>query len=105
VRFKLRLPVIYRWSDGNARTEGGFTVDISKEGALIRCQSPPPIGSDVQIDVLVPWPDGRSESVRVQCIGHVTRALSLDHDCVFAVSGSFAEQLLEGDGTESFDSN
>jgi hypothetical protein len=35
VRYKLRLPVIFHWNDGNEHTGGGFTNDVALDGALI----------------------------------------------------------------------
>ncbi len=35
MRYKLQLPVIFRWNDGAEQTEGGFTSDVAVDGALI----------------------------------------------------------------------
>jgi hypothetical protein len=103
-RYKLHLPVVFSWADGHARTEDGFTVDVSTEGALVRCQFSPPLGSEVEIDVLVPSPDGNSGSVHLRCLGRVTRSLSHDLNSLFAVSGKFDNSALEGDEPRAIDS-
>lgn len=90
VRYKLRLPVIFHWNDGTDHTEGGFTNDIALDGALILSSICPPIGADVQIEVLVPAPGGTAEEIRVKCSGTVTR---VTRGGSFGVRGTFDDQL------------
>ena len=49
VRYKLRLPVIFHWNDGFEHTSGGFTSDVSLEGALILSKESPPVGARASI--------------------------------------------------------
>ena len=94
MRYKLRLPVIFRWNDGTEHTEGGFTREISLDGALILSSKSPPIGSPVRIEVLLPAPDQSGGEIRIECVGTVTRD---SDDCgrgSFGVHGSFDDDHL-----------
>ena len=87
VRYKLRLPVIFHWSNGGEHTEGGFTHDVALDGALIFSSKCPPEGSDIRIEVLVPSPDQSEDELRVECTGKVTRVA--DQAGCFGVQGIF----------------
>lgn len=91
VRYKLRLPVIFHWNDGTDHTEGGFTSDVSLDGALILSSICPPIGADVQVELLVPAPGDAAEEIRVKCCGTVTRVM---RGGSFGVRGVFNDQHL-----------
>jgi hypothetical protein len=94
MRYRLHLPVIFHWKDGCELTEGGFTYDIALNGALICSTRCPPIGCDIRIEVLVPSPNDRSEQLRIQCVGKVTRAVSEDGRCSFGVRGHFDDDHI-----------
>jgi len=94
VRYRLHLPVIFHWNDGGEFTEGGFTYDVALNGALICSTRCPPIGCDVRIEVLVPSPGDRSEQLRIQCIGKVTRAVSEGNNTSFGVRGHFDDDNI-----------
>ena len=55
-RYQLYLPVLFRWVavDGTCCVEGGFTRDISLGGLYLVSAAMPPVGSAVQIEVLLP---------------------------------------------------
>ena len=94
VRYKLQLPVIFHWRDGEERTQGGFTCDVARDGALIRTGTCPPIGSEVRIEVLVPSPERGGQEVRVQCIGVVTRITVRDGILFFRVEGGLDDDWI-----------
>ena len=95
VRYRLHLPVIFHWNDGGEFTEGGFTYDVALDGALICSTRCPPIGCDVRIEVLIPSPDQRSEQLRIQCVGKVTRAVVSQGNCgSFGVRGFFNDDYI-----------
>jgi hypothetical protein len=94
VRYRLRLPVIFHWNDGTARTGGGFTCDVAVDGALIFSSTCPPIGADVRIEVLVPSPDQPGEELRIECIGKVTRVWEQAGAAYFGVYGLFNDDQL-----------
>jgi hypothetical protein len=94
LRYMLRLPVIFHWNDGREHTEGGFTSDISLDGALILTSRCPPIGTAVRIEVLIPSPDRRGEELRIECIGKVTRVIDHPGFSAFGVQGVFDDDHL-----------
>jgi hypothetical protein len=76
VRYQLRLPVIFHWSDeatGRDHTEGGFTRDIAVDGAFIMSNRCPAVGAEVRIEILFPSPDEPCGELRIDCVGKVTR--------------------------------
>ncbi len=92
VRYRLRLPVIFHWNDGTEHTGGGFTNDVSVDGALIFSSKCPPLGSDIRIEVLFPSPDQSGEELRIDCISKVTRVAE-PAGC-FGVQGTFDDDHL-----------
>lgn len=92
MRYKLRLPVIFHWDDGTEHTEGGFTSNVARDGALILSSKCPPVGSDVRIEVLLPAPDGKEEEIRIECLGKVTRVDDRLGAGSFGVHGFFNEE-------------
>ena len=94
VRYKLRLPVIFHWKEDCERTEGGFTCDVALDGALIRSPRCPPIGTDVQIEVLLPTPDRSGDDVKIDCIGMVIRISNQGGLTCFGVQGNFDDDHI-----------
>jgi hypothetical protein len=92
VRYKLRLPVIFHWNDGAEHTQGGFTTDVSLDGALIYSTKCPPFGSEIRIEILIPTPDGSSEDLRIECNARVTRVAQ--RGGCFGVRGVFDDDHL-----------
>jgi hypothetical protein len=92
VRYRLRLPVIFHWNDGNEHTGGGFTNDVALDGALIFSSKCPPVGSDIRIEVLVPSPDLSGEELCIECVGKVTRVA--EQAGCFGVHGTFDDDHL-----------
>jgi hypothetical protein len=73
IRYKLHLPVIFRWFDGTSHTEGGFTYDVSVNAALILSKTCPPVGTELRIEFLIPCPDNQNEEIRIAGTGKVLR--------------------------------
>jgi hypothetical protein len=94
VRYKLRLPVIFRWNDGIEHTSGGFTSDVALDGALILSTKCPPVGTNVRIEVLIPSPDQSGEELRIECAGIVTRVVEQAGCNAFGVQGMFDDDHL-----------
>jgi hypothetical protein len=92
VRYRLRLPVIFHWNDGIEHTQGGFTNDVSLDGALIFSMHCPPFGMEIRIEILIPSPDESGEDLRIECIGKVTR-VAQQAGC-FGVQGMFDDDHL-----------
>ncbi len=95
IRYKLHLPVIFHWKDGaEEHTEGGFTSDVSLDGALILSSKCPPVGSAVRIEDLIPSPDQSGEELRIECVGVVTRVVEQPGSRAFGVHGIFDDDHL-----------
>jgi hypothetical protein len=93
-RYKLQLPVIFHWNDGQSHTEGGFTFDVAQNGVLIRSKVCPPVGSTIRVEVLVPSVDLCGVGIRVQCVGQVTRVTDQGDMMSFGVEGDFDDAHL-----------
>jgi len=74
-RYKLRLPVVFYWNDGEHHAGGGFTSDIAIDRVFIHTSKCPPSGSDVRIEVLLPSLDGGDDEIRIECSGTVTQVI------------------------------
>jgi PilZ domain len=94
IRYPLRLPVLFRWNDGNDHIEGGFTVDIALDGAFIMSSKCPPAGSAVRIEVLLPSPDTGIDELRIECDCKVTEVTSRGSRHGFVVRGVFDDDHL-----------
>lgn len=93
-RYKLRLPVIFYWDEGEEHTGAGFTIDVALDGALISSSKCPPVGASVRIEVLIPSPGQSDEELRIECIGKVTRVVEQVGCRLFGVHGSFDDDHL-----------
>jgi hypothetical protein len=94
VRYELRLPVIFHWSEGNERTGGGFTSDVALDGALINSSTCPPVGTPVRINILILSPVQSGLEMRIQCTGKVTRVVDQGGLKSFGVRGNFDDSHL-----------
>jgi hypothetical protein len=94
VRYKLRLPVIFNWNDGTEHTGGGFTSDISLDGALIISSKCPPSGSNIRLEILLPAPDYSGEELKIECAGEVTRVEERPGSIAFGVRCVFEDDNL-----------
>jgi hypothetical protein len=94
VRYKLRLPVIFNWSDGMDHTGGGFTSDVSLDGALIISRKCPPSGSSIRLEILLPSPDYSGEELKIECTGQVTRVEERNGFTAFGVRCVFDDDHL-----------
>jgi hypothetical protein len=93
-RYKLHLPVIFRWSNGTDHTEGGFTWDVALDGAQILSTKCPPVGVDIRIEVVIPSPDQNCIELRIECAGRVTRVVNQAGYSAFVVRGMFEDDHL-----------
>ena len=92
VRFELQVPVICRWKDhqGSAHEIGGFSRDISTAGLFVLSSMPPPDGTDVSVEVLLPALGGdTSRGLRLQSEGEVVRVEHGEAETGFAVRCEF----------------
>jgi hypothetical protein len=91
VRFQIRLPVIFRWSDeqGGRQQNGGFTRDISTGGLFIYSLIPPPLGVTVEFEVVLPALEESGHGVRLRSEGRVLRIERRGEHTGFAATGDF----------------
>src|ERR1700737_826016 len=76
VRFELHMPVICRWKDhqGSPHEIGGFSRDVSTAGLFVLSPMPPPEGTDVTVEVLLPaLGRATSHGLKLQSEGEVVR--------------------------------
>lgn len=93
-RYKLRLPVIFHWSEGVEHTSGGFTCDVALNGALIVSKQCPPVGSEVRIEILLPSPEMENEEICISCIGKVVHLSEKTGYSEFGFHGVFQDDQL-----------
>lgn len=94
VRYKLRLPVIFYWNDGQDHVGAGFTSDVALDGVLILSSTCPQLGFSVRIEMLIPSPDHIEEELRIECVGTVTHVVELVGYVAFGVQGTFDDDHL-----------
>ena len=92
VRFELHMPVICRWKDqlGSQHEIGGFSRDISTAGLYVLSSAPPPDGTDVGVEVLLPALGGAFRGLQLQSKGVVVRVEQAEAATGFAVRCEFA---------------
>jgi hypothetical protein len=94
MRYKLQLPVIFRWNDGTEHTEGGFTSEVALDSTMILSSHCPPVGSHVRVELLIPSPVKSGEELRVECLGKVIRIIQQAGCNSFVVHGVFNDDHL-----------
>ena len=90
-RFKLVVPVLYRWTDQEQRYDVGCSRDISSAGIFIVSARCPPLHSSIDVEVVFPACDPLTSEVRLRCAGQVVRVQVSDNATGFgfAVVGPF----------------
>jgi hypothetical protein len=90
VRYKLCLPVIFKWTDERGRPvqEGGFTRDISTVGLYISCPNLPPIQTLLALEILLP-PNKKvlSERLKLEATVEIVRVGTDAEEQGFAAVG------------------
>ena len=91
VRFRIRLPVIFRWKDeqGGSQQNGGFTRDISTGGLFVYSLIPPPSGVTLELEVMLPALEQSGHGVRLRSEGRVLRIERKKERTGFAATGNF----------------
>jgi hypothetical protein len=93
VRYKLCLPVIFKWTDEHGRPvqEGGFTRDISTVGSYISCPKLPPIQTPLALEILLP-PNKKvlSERLKLEATVEIVRVGTDAEEQGFAAVGELA---------------
>ena len=92
-RYRINLPTLVTWSDGQKHTCGGFTRDISAKGAFVLCSEPAPANAAVEIEILLPT-SGDVPGTAVRAKAHVVRLHEQTENTGFAVEGPFGQSDL-----------
>ena len=75
----LRVPVgtraVFTWGsrEGTEKRGKGVTRDISAGGMYLYTKTPPPVGSSIKLDLLLPRVRGAMEALRMKVMGRVVR--------------------------------
>jgi hypothetical protein len=95
VRYKLCLPLLFKWTDGSGDPiqEAAFTRDISTGGVFISCVKCPLVGATLSLEIMLP-PNSeiRSHALRLDATVQVIRIASELEERGFGVTGDLAPQ-------------
>src|SRR5947207_2062138 len=89
-RYRLSLPVLLRWHNGEAHTCGGFTRDVSTKGVFVLCREKLPLNTTIQIEILLPT-SGQLPGTALKTTAHVVRTYDENEGVGFAVEGPFGQ--------------
>jgi hypothetical protein len=92
-RFQIALPLLLRWTDGGSHYGSGHCVDIGQGGMFVLAAKMPPLGSEVEIEFVVPPFGSVPRSTRLHCVGRVSRVEACYQLKGFAVSGQFMDEF------------
>ena len=96
LRYPVRAPVFFTWSDvkSQVRRGEGVTRDISLRGVYIWSEQGPPPGVVVQMEVLLPRLEEKAPGLRIEGRCHVTRAESRSDNGLQTGFGFCSENFL-----------
>jgi hypothetical protein len=60
-------------SKGDKKRGKGVTRDISAKGLYLETETPPPVGSSIKLDVVLPRVRGMLKNLRMKAMGRVVR--------------------------------
>ena len=86
-RYRLQLPVLFSWHDGDEmRTRGGFTRDVSVQGMFVTSSAAPPLRTALNVEVVLPPSVGRKPENIIKARGLVVRVSGRKHPRGFAIA-------------------
>ena len=91
-RFQVSLPSLLRWADSEDHIDAGHCVNISQGGVFLLAANSPPLGTDVEVDLVVPASALVRYPVRLRCVGRVSRTEICLGVKGFAVAGRFLKE-------------
>jgi PilZ domain len=91
-RFRLVLPVVFRWSDGTEHCAVGYCRNIGLRGMFIVTGHCPPVDIEIEIDVVVPAFDPAPKEILFRHTGRVIRIQACEDLLGFAVAGQFENE-------------
>jgi hypothetical protein len=98
-RFRIVVPVLFRWADSAEHYDVGHSGNVGLGGMFILTSKCPPVGTEVEIDFTIPAFDRIPRQARFCCQGRVTRVESCYEVTGFAVVGRIESGQL-GDHIE-----
>jgi hypothetical protein len=87
-RYRLQVPVLFRWGQGVEYTEAGFTRDVSVKGLFVNSTATPPLNTRLQCQILMPASVSIAGNA-IQAKGRVVRLANYGEGCGFAVISDF----------------
>ena len=93
-RFSITLPVLFRWADSEEHYGVGHSGNIGRGGIFVFATKCPPVGSEVDVELMLPAFDLVPHPVRLRCTGRVIRVEACYHLNGFAVAGDFEDEAL-----------
>jgi hypothetical protein len=92
VRYRLVLPVIFRWSDGTEHSGVGYCRNIGLGGIFIVTSYCPPADIEIEIDVVVPVFNPAPGELLLRHTGRLVRIQACEDLFGFAVAGQFEDE-------------
>lgn len=93
-RFRLVFPVIFRWSDGTEHSAVGYCRNIGLGGMFVVTGDCPLVGTELEIDVVVPTFDAVPRETLFRHRGETVRTQGCEDLLGFAVAGNFEDDDL-----------
>jgi hypothetical protein len=96
-RFRFLVPVLFRWADSIEHYDVGRSGNVGMGGMFILTSKCPPVGTQVEMEFVIPAFDQISRQVRFLCKGLVTRVETCYEVAGFAVAGRIEGGVLGED--------
>lgn len=88
-RYRLRLPVLFSWTQGEQfHTEGGFTRDVSANGLFVTSSVAPPARAAIKLELILPA-IGQTAENAMRATGSVVRRFASSQPRGFAIAADF----------------
>ena len=94
-RFALMLPALFRWADSVEHYDVGQCANVGMGGMFVFTAKCPPVGTQVEIEFVIPAFDRVPQQLRLRCVGQVTRVETCCQVAGFALAGR-----IEGENQE-----
>jgi hypothetical protein len=92
-RFRLSLPVLFRWADGTEHYDVGNSGNVGLGGMFIFASKCPPVGTPIEIDFAIPTFHRMPHQLRFCSKGQVVRLETCYEVAGFAVAGRIEGEL------------
>jgi hypothetical protein len=92
-RFQIALPLLLRWTNSVDHYDAGHCVNIGQGGMFVLAAKTPPVGSEVEVEFVLPAFGSVPRPTRLHCVGRVSRVETCYQLSGFAVAGQFVGEL------------